>query len=184
VKIIKPVQMTRTTEKKMRSFMLNEVFALSWNASVQRANLYKPDASDDAKQELKQTIFRLLKAVVVPSYDRRCPDDEHLKNIELLVDAGTHMDPSIFLSGGYKYGVAQKLTNLFLKHLWCMGYIVEPPHCPVDRIILAKTSLRGQLNWTQITTREQYLSAINAIRMEADRQNQSLAVWELLNYEP
>lgn len=176
--------MTRATETKMRSFMLNEVFALSWNASVQRASLYRPDASDAAKKELRQTIFRLLKSVVVPSYDRRCPEDEHLKNIELLVEVGTEKGSSILLSGGYKYGVAQKLTNLFLKYLWCMGHIVEPPHCPVDRIILAKTSLRDKLNWTQITNRGQYLSAINAIKKEADSHKQSLAVWELLNYEP
>ncbi len=78
--------------------------------------------------------------------------------------------------------MAQKLLNLYLKYLWCMGHVAEPPHCPVDRIILAETTLRDRLNWTKITTREQYMSAINALRQVATAQGQSLAVWELLNY--
>ena len=176
--------MAREIETKKRDFMLNEAFVASWNASVQRASLYSPDASDDAKENLKKVIFQLLKSVVVPSYDRPCPEDEHLKNIELLVAAASMRGGAILLSGGYKYGVAQKLVNLYLKYLWCMGHIKEPPHCPVDRIILAKTELRDKLNWTQIINREQYMSAINALKKVANSHQQSLATWELLNYEP
>lgn len=176
--------MTLPTESAMRRFMLNEVFVSSWNASVQHASLYKPDASNDAKGELRQTIYMFLKSVVMPSYARRCTEEEHLKNIELLVAVGNQNGAAILLSDGYKYGVAQKLVNLFLKYLWCMGSIVEPPHCPVDRIILAKTTLRDRFNWTQIVCRAQYMTAIDAMRQEAQAHNQSLSVWELLNYEP
>ena len=164
--------------------MLNEAFVASWNASVQRASLYSQDASDGAKDELKNSILQLLKSVVVPSYQRPCPEDEHLKNIELLVAAASDKGRAILLDNGYKYGVAQKLVNLYLKYLWCMGHIQEPPHCPVDRVILAKTELRDKLNWTQIVTREQYMSAIDALKKAASHQKQSLATWELLNYEP
>jgi hypothetical protein len=57
---------------------------------------------------------------------------------------------------GYKYGVAQKLLNLFLKYLWCLGTIAEPPHCPVDRIIIGKTCYKDK-NWTEIVQRSEQL---------------------------
>ena len=57
-----------------------------------------------------------------------------------------------------------------------------PPHCPVDRLVLAKTSLKGRLNWTQITNRIDYERAIGAIRCVAAEQNVSMADWELSEY--
>jgi hypothetical protein len=47
--------------------------------------------------------------------------------------------------------------NLFLKYLWCLEVIKTlPPHCPVDRIVIAKTRLREKPNWTDITARAKY----------------------------
>jgi hypothetical protein len=57
---------------------------------------------------------------------------------------------SFFCRADLNRGIAQKLLNLYLKYLWCVGYIVEPPHCPIDRIIIGKTSFRDRLNWTEM----------------------------------
>lgn len=176
--------MTQAVEAKKHSFMLEQVYMLSWNASVQRVSLYRSGASDGAKAEFRRRVFNLLESDIVPSYSSPCPEDVHLKNIERLMETGSSDGSSILLDDGYRYGVAQKLLNLYLKYRWCMGQVAEPPHCPVDRIVLEKTTLRDKFNWTRMTTEEQYMSAINALRQVAAAQGQSLAVWELLNYGP
>jgi hypothetical protein len=73
--------------------------------------------------------------------------------------------------------------NLALKYYWCLGLIQEPPHCPVDKIIIDKTVFRGKINWTQMLTEREYLKVISAIGSLAEEQNCSIAQWELNNYE-
>ncbi|MEB2316363.1 MAG: hypothetical protein OZ919_09850 [Xanthomonadaceae bacterium] len=174
--------MIRLVESRQEDFMRDNIQMLSWNASVQRAHLYNPGVSESDRVRMKEDMFRLLETDIVPSYRVACTESAHLENIGRLVQKGSGFGSSILVGGQYRYGVAQKLLNLYLKYLWCMGHVAEPPHCPVDRIILAETTLRDRLNWTKITTREQYMSAINALRQVATAQGQSLAVWELLNY--
>lgn len=96
------------------------------------------------------------------------------------MDFGAKIRPVILKNGTYKYGVAQKLLNLALKYYWCLGYIPEPPHCPVDRIIIDKTQLKGKVNWTEIEDEHEYRQVIEAVRKIAGTE--SLARWELLNY--
>lgn len=95
---------------------------------------------------------------------------------------GTRAGQKLLASEGYKFGVAQNLMNLLLKYLWCLGYIPEPPPCPVDRIILSKTSLRGKLNWTQIQSADEYRKAISAIQKVACQERLSIAQWELREF--
>jgi len=99
-----------------------------------------------------------------------------------LVAYGTSVGAKVLGDAGYKLGVAQKLLNLLLKYLWSLGWIKEPPHCPVDRIILGKTALRDQLNWTQMVRQEDYVRAMEAIRRKADAEGLSIAHWELKNF--
>jgi len=68
----------------------------------------------------------------------------------------------ILRDGNYRYGVAEKLLNLALKYYWCLGHIPTPPHCPVDRIVIEKTHLRGRVNWTEIKDEPQYRGVIEA----------------------
>ncbi|MBN3196976.1 hypothetical protein [Pectobacterium versatile] len=86
------------------------------------------------------------------------------------------------MQDGYKFGVAQKLLNLLLKYLWCLGNIPEPPYCPVDRIILEKTSFRGKVNWTIITRTSEYQRAICAIKPIAQSCDLSIAECECQFY--
>lgn len=43
---------------------------------------------------------------------------------------------SVLADGRMKIGHAQKALNLYLKYMWCAGWVREPPHCPFDRIVL------------------------------------------------
>ena len=76
----------------------------------------------------------------------------HCENIENLITYANSADTDVLGENRYKYGVAQKLLNLALKYYWCLGEIKEPPHCPVDKIVIDQTVFRGRVNWTQIST--------------------------------
>jgi hypothetical protein len=117
---------------------------------------------------------------LLPHYVGPCTERQHYLNLAQLVEFGTGALPGSLRDGRYRYGVAQKLLNLALKYHWCLGQISEPPHCPIDRIIIEKTHLRGQVNRTEIVDEEQYRAVIEAVRRKAEPE--SIARWELLNY--
>ena len=162
-----------------QNFILKELWILAWGASVQRANLFAKDAQN--KTEFRRKLIGYIEEKLLPLYKGVCSEQQHYTNIASLVEFAEKIHPSPLRNRVYKYGVAQKLLNLALKYYWCLGLISEPPHCPVDRIIIAKTRLRDRVNWTEIKDEEQYVCVIEAIREEA--KDKSLAFWELLNYE-
>lgn len=159
-------------------FILDELWILAWAASVQRTKLFADHAQNS--KELRFKIKQFVSENLLNQYVHKCSEARHLKNIATLVEFGSAASPACLRDGSYRYGVAQKLLNLLLKYHWCAGHIEEPPHCPVDRVIIGKTSLRNKVNWTQIRTEEQYSEVIDAIRVVAGRDG--LAVWELNVY--
>ena len=162
-----------------QDFILSELWSLAWAASVQRANLYSEGSRGNA--EFRAHIKTYFTEQLLSGYKIRCSEDQHYNNIGKLVAFGARFLPSPLVDGRYKYGVAQKLLNLALKYYWCLGCIEEPPHCPVDRIIIDKTHLRGSVNWTEIKEESEYRKVIEAIKAIAG--GESLARWELLNYQ-
>ena len=144
---------------------------MAWAGSVQRANLFVGDAKD--RKILQAKIRHYVTKRLLPRYEERCSEERHYKNLASLVKLGTAAVPSILRCGSYRYGVAQKLLNLSLKYHWCLGRITEPPHCPVDRLIINRTDLRDKVNWTEIREEEQYRIVIAAIKRVA--KGQSLA---------
>jgi hypothetical protein len=158
-------------------FLRNEFWILSWNASVQRALRYAENAPDAGKREFREAIIRFCNEEIIPCYQDPTSEDKHIGNIVRICDYATQQDKGLLLAKPYNIGISQKLLNLQLKYLWCAGYIERPPHCPVDRIILSKTRLKGKMNWTQITTIDEYMKAISAIRDSAGSQH--FTDWEI-----
>lgn len=161
-----------------QQFVLTELWTLAWAASVQRAKLYAPGSKQNG--QLRERLQEFITARLLPHYVRPCTERQHYLNLALLVEFGTETLPGALRDGRYRYGVAQKLLNLVLKYHWCFGTISEPPHCPIDRIIIEKTDLRGRVNWTQIVDEDQYRLVIEAVRRKAEPE--SIARWELLHY--
>jgi len=174
-----------TNLTKQERFLIDELCVLAWGASVQRANLYGSDISREHRDvdTFRTGVLAFIEQELLSKYVTAVTEDAHIANIESLVTFGNSLGRALLGPDGYKFGVAQKLLNLQLKYLWCLGHVVEPPHCPVDRIVLNKTALRGRLNWTEITSREQYQTAISAMKSVADAESLSLAQWELQVYE-
>lgn len=158
---------------------------LAWNASVQRANIYRKQskagkyADDKQRKEFRRLIIRYVRREILPQYSNaQVLPELHIQNLQNLVRIGTGFGSKV-LKQDYKLGVAQKFLNLILKYHWCMGWIEEPPHCPVDRIILSKTHQKGKLNWTEINDMKAYKIAIDAINKKATKKGLSLAEYEL-----
>lgn len=166
-------------------FVINELWILAWAASVQRAKLYveKTDSGNSIKAtKFRGDVIKFLKESIVSQYVDGCTEERHYENIEALVVHANKIDPGILGAAGYKYGVAQKLLNLSLKYYWCLGHVNEPPHCPIDRIIISKTKHNGKINWTQITKRSQYEDVIKEVKDLARRKGLSIPQWELTYY--
>lgn len=150
---------------------------MSWNASVQRANIYNPGTTDAGRRKFRDGVITYCREEIIPMYANEVEEDEHCDTLQKLTSHVTGSAESTLLVNTYRIGIAQKLLNLQLKYLWCAGYIPMPPHCPVDRIILSKTRLRDKVNWTQIDSIVSYRDAIDAIMEMAG--SEPLAEWEL-----
>jgi hypothetical protein len=102
--------------------------------------------------------------------------------------------PGVFLvrqSGvfepGFRVAHAQKSLSLVLKHGWCNGTVVMPPHCVVDRRVLATAGANQVLaRWSDVNNWNAHLDKIAIIEaaslMHADRPL-TLAEWELWAFE-
>jgi hypothetical protein len=168
---------------KKTKYLVRELWISAWNASVQRASLYKPDARQDQKATFKNKVIDHIRDHIIPQYKEAVEGSRHCENIRGLINYANEVGTGVLGKDGYKYGVAQKVLNLALKYYWCLGQIKEPPHCPVDKMVIDKTVFRGRVNWTQILTEKEYLDIISAIRALAEKENSSIAQWELDNYE-
>lgn len=169
--------------KEKIEFLTNELWILAWGASVQRAKLFGEKADSDqssvAVTTFRKNIIKFLTETIIPKYIEGCTEEQHYENIETLIAHANEVDPGILGAAGYKYGVAQKLLNLALKYYWCLGLVNQPPHCPIDRIIISKTRYNGKINWTQITKRLQYEEVIKEVRILARKKGLSIPEWEL-----
>lgn len=162
-------------------FVMNELWIMAWAGSVQRAKLYKENIDSNSREVVifRTKVIKFAVDNMIPQYAVVCTEEQHYKNIQSLIDYANTINPGILREDGYKYGVAQKLLNLALKYYWCLGLIADPPHCPVDRIIISKTTHSGKINWTQIKEKTEYQKVIEDIKMLARKSELSIPAWEL-----
>jgi hypothetical protein len=125
---------------------------------------------------MHENLITYLSSQVIPRYKDGIKEEQHYERIDDLVSYANTAGEKVLGYLGYKYGVAQKLLNLVLKYHWCLGAIAEPPHCPVDRIVIDKTRYRGKA-WTKIVKRSEYQPIIEDIKRLMGAQ--SVAMWEL-----
>jgi hypothetical protein len=114
-----------------QDYLVRELWILAWNASVQRAHLYRSgteSSSEDGSRRFREALIDYLESQVIPRYRKdRITEEQHYKHIDDLVAYANSVGEKVLGQLGYKYGVAQKLLNLILKYHWCLGVINEPP---------------------------------------------------------
>jgi len=157
-------------------FLRNELLTLSILGALGRSKTYSKSASEQDKNDLRGALRREL-IETAREYTTRVNETQHLSNIEKLADGLTAQFASCLANGRFRIGIAQKVLNLYLKYLWCLGAIPEPPHCPFDATILRKLPGCADLTWTSIDTMADYKKLVAAAKTQAG--NDSLSAWEL-----
>ena len=111
-------------------------------------------------------------------------DSEHIEKIIKLRCQlrGEFLD--ILNNQCLRFGRAQKMLNLYLKHLWVGGYIGTPPHCPFDDNILTELfGAKSYTPWTQMNNIDEYKRWVNKAHQVAENEGYaSIAEWELVKF--
>jgi hypothetical protein len=157
-------------------FILRELFTLTLAGTAQRSGLYKKETAEQARKPFQKALRKLLEEMV-GEYAKDVSEERHVENIKRLADKLSAKHADILAEGGMRIGLAQKALNLYLKYLWCLGEIPEPPHCPLDAIVLGKVKGFETVRWTRMKTIEEYCDVIVKVKVAA--AGRSLAQWEL-----
>ena len=154
-------------------FLRWQFFILTVSASFSRANIYRDVASEARKKEFKDTLFIAINSIANNLQNIKSESD-YISRIQMIIHQSNNCD-DILQGGQLRFGVAQKVVNLYLKYLWCAGIIeTTPPHFPLDRLIQKGSKI---INWTSLDDSEEYLKKINEIHPDKDK-----AEWELREY--
>ena len=117
-----------------KAFLNNEIWILTFGGAFQRANIYKQNFSEEIRNNFRSALREEVEKIVTENYHSKVLEIEHIKNIKSLVYFSKNLKVNN-VTIPINFGVSQKLINLYLKYLWCLREIPEPPHFPVDRII-------------------------------------------------
>lgn len=160
-------------------FIQNELWYLSLAGAFQRNKVYSKDIVDPKehkkiafKEKLKESVLEVAKF-----YNQFISDDVHIANIKAIISGNAN---DILDGGRLKFGTVQKLLNLYLKYMWCIGKLEHiPPHCPVDSIILDKSTSFRNAKWTKLDCEKEYMLYVEDLREVARAKGIHLAEWEL-----
>ncbi|WP_299155839.1 hypothetical protein [uncultured Christiangramia sp.] len=172
-------------ESKKDKFIRRELWMLTYMAAFQRANIYTKldQVSEKARKEFRDGMFIWCNELVEQQYHAEVSGEKHIENIHALVKYTSKYFPDILDNRRIKFGIAQKILNLYLKYLWCIGDIPTPPHFPIDRIIQDLLKLPKRYSWTKMDSVEEYKMVINQSKKVMNRkQFSSLSELELKYY--
>ena len=167
-----------------KNFIRDEVFTLSWSGAVGRSKTYKSKTSESIRFDIKNFVKYFINKEFLKDYRSKVDDNLHINNIELLSkEVGKKFFANLH-NDRFRIGSSQKVLNLYLKYLWCLNDIVEPPHCPIDAIILNSLKKKCNLNkkkvfnisWTKLDSIDEYKNIISEAR---NIVGNNLSLWEL-----
>lgn len=143
------------------------------SASFQHASVYAPNIQEKERLAF-QSRFRQELSALEQFYHAPVSDDEHIMTIVSFANTLSEQFPHVLKDGRMRIGIAQKAINLYLKFLWCLELVPEPPHCPLDNLVLSK--LRERVSWTKLDGIENYCKKIGELKKVAGEL--SLSQWE------
>nr|WP_320038510.1 hypothetical protein [uncultured Bacteroides sp.] len=147
-----------------KEFIFGEVWMLTVSAAFQRANIYKSDYDKDEKKVFKEKLKELIIQKSEEYNYRVISEADHIKNIEDIITFSANY-PNVLRGGKLNFGICQKLLNLYLKYLWCLGLLkFAPPHFPVDRKIQIDLGITNPCSWTAMSDKSEYLNVIEIAR--------------------
>ena len=172
-----------------KEFLNNEIWILTFGGAFQRANIYKENYSEKIRTDFRKALREKTEKLVSEKYHQKVDKEQHIENIYELVKHSQNLR----VDGNcipINFGVAQKLINLYLKYLWCLKEVPEPPHFPVDRIIQEKLirilkdntlATFKLLPWTQFEDEIHYKEVIEKAKLITDnvKEYKDLSLAEL-----
>jgi hypothetical protein len=159
--------------QKKDEFIQYEILGLVLRGGFSRVRIY---GNHDEKQRnlFRQGVRKFLCEAVAAYLIAEVSSEEHVDNIENF-----QTKIASLLNAPFSFGIAQKLLNLYLKYLWCLGDLAyAPPHCPVDSIVLA--AIKKPVPRWPLLNRATYEERVIDIQMLSSRQN--IAEWELEHF--
>src|SRR6266508_3098683 len=141
----------RTAEQS--TFLRDELFSMTLMATVQRGRVYRSGTTENARKAFQQELRRQLETITAP-YRTKQSEEAHVNNIVALAASLSASHGDILYEGRFRIASAQKALNLFLKYLWCLGDVAEPPHCPFDFQIIKMLPADKRCNWTRLDKEE------------------------------
>jgi hypothetical protein len=163
-------------------FIRNLHWTTTIGGSFQRSYAYKKDSSDTLKEDFRIALRKELEFIEFEYLENEVGSKVHLRNIKRL-QAWSERFSSILNNEKLNFGICQKLLNLHIKGLWCLGFTTSPPpHFPVDRIIQERLRMNPIIAWTQIEDEDVYLDIIDRALIIAKKHNVNLAELELKVY--
>jgi len=127
-------------EEKLR-FINNEVLTLTILGGLGRGYpVYQTGIQENDKNDFKIFLREQLHQYN-KKYRNSISGKQYIENIKEFVQDITNKYGKILKDNKFRVGRAQKLLNLYLKYLWVLGKIPNPPHCPFDRKIIEKLGL-------------------------------------------
>lgn len=167
-------------KRAQNEFLKDQLWASTIRAATTRAGMiYDQGTTDKEKTRFKEELYEFVTELIHNHYETRVPDDmAHIANISNLKDFASRFG---FVT--LRFGHAQKVLNLFLKYLWSLELVHEPPHFPVDRLIQKKMKIKNASSWTKEMEERHYIKVIEEARIIAKRENfDSIAALELSFY--
>lgn len=176
-------------------------------AATRRINTYSENVSCDKKITIihfwKDKLEELGK-----KYKKKQKEEQFFKDVMELRSMMNNKYPDEFNNRkcqNFRIAHAQKSLSVYLKHLWCMNLIDEPPVCPLDGSIIGKAwrnknlskeekhKIISQLDknkqgrllhtisaWGYIDTEKEYYKKLEILKIA--KGESTLAQWELLNF--
>ena len=157
------------------------------NVSVSRNPTYSKNISASDKRYIREYWKSLLTDFYEKHKQRNVSREEFLGYVDIIKESMNSRFPDKFqcntegYDNEFRLAHAQKSLSVFLKHLWCMGKMKEPPFCPIDGIILNDV-LNKKGAWTKLNDKKKYCEYIKFVDDAANGNNISVAEWEYTNW--
>ena len=172
----------------LAKFLDYETLTLTVNGAIGRNKTYCDGIDPEKRSEFRESLRCWLHDQREEYRADRVGDLRHLANIKSLSSTLSESHGDILLDGRFHIGTAQKALNLYLKYCWARGLVREPPHCPIDSIVLTNIKkcprsvgcrICATVTWTKIRTVHEYMHFVKKAKARATEEGLSLARWEL-----
>ncbi|MBI5916798.1 MAG: hypothetical protein HY842_15595 [Bacteroidetes bacterium] len=159
----------------------NVLWASTRYAALQRSNVYKKDAEDLDKKKFRYFLKDyLLKNIFKVYYAADISESQLYELINTLIVEAEMEHSAVLRNGKLFFGNAQKFVNTYLKSMWVVGWLVNPPpHFPVDSIIIKELKMKSK--WTKMNE-DGYTEVIKSAKNKLNDSAKSIAEWELHKY--